>query len=340
MNLFNRFIVFALIPVMLTGFAIKVQSAEPFSLPLQVNLYPDQENGNKGVIQFEITNTSTQVIKIPPWLIPSRNLSSDLFDVFSNGEKIAYDGIIVKRGITSEGKYFILRSGETKHITVDLSTVYDMTMDGLYTVRFKTSLQEAKTGKGQKLIANKSQLALLRSPELDFFVRSAPPTISNMELQTYIAQSQTGGNGGKVVNGITYVGCSGPKKNQKNPSQIEIAGNAIIEARKYSEEALSNLQTYQGSNPRYISWFRVVTYQQISAILLTVITRMYNISEALHQSAGEITIDCSCRDGTIDDYGYVRPSVSYVIYLCPKFWDSTTPLIGTDSQAGTQGNRI
>jgi hypothetical protein len=69
MNLFNRFIVFALIPVMLTGFAIKVQSAEPFSLPLQVNLYPDQENGNKGVIQFEITNTSTQVIKIPPWLI-------------------------------------------------------------------------------------------------------------------------------------------------------------------------------------------------------------------------------------------------------------------------------
>jgi len=332
MKLRYRHIVLAAGLVALTGFALNAQSAQPFGNPLHVNIYADPEVGNDSVVQFEITNSSNQVIKIPPWQLPSGTLNSDLFEVFLNGQKVEYDGVMVKRGSTPEADYVTLRAGETKFINADLSSVYDMTTDGEYTIRFKSYLQGAKTENGQLLTNNNGRMALLQSPDLYTVVRSAPMTISSVELDMNQVQATAGG-GGKVVNGVTYVGCSSPKPNQKTSSQIEIAGDAVVEARKYSENALNNLQTFQGQNPRYISWFRVVTYQQISAILLTVSTRMSNINEALQQSAGEITLDCSCRQGTVNDYAYVKYNLPYVINLCPKFWAAA--LTGTDSKAGT-----
>lgn len=315
MTLRNRNMVLAAGLIALTGFAVTANSARniPFGNPLRISI--NAEAGNAGAVQFKITNTSRQAIKVPSWQLPSAALDSDLFDVYHDGEKVDYVGKMIKRAPISDADFITLRAGETKLINADLSSVYDMTNDGEYSVRFKSYLQGAKTEKGQMLTTTNGRMALLQSPELRTSIRAAAPTVSDMKLE--FQQKAKPGSGTVVVNGVSFVGCT--------TTQQTSAGSAVVEARKYSENAKTYLNAGT-TGPRYTTWFGSYTNTRYA----TAKSHFTSIDTALDQSGGQIKINCGCKQSY---YAYVYPNQPYQIYVCSAFW--TAPLTGTDSKAGT-----
>lgn len=309
MTLRNRNIVLAASLVALTGFAFTAQSARvlPFANPLRISV--NAEAGNAGMVQFKITNTSKQAVKVPAWQLPSGALNSDLFEVYLDGQKVEYVGAMIKRGPIAESDFVTLRAGETKLITADLSQVYDLSQDGEYSVRFKSYLQGAKNEKGQQLTSNNGRMALLQSPALRLQVESALPIVDFQRKARPVATT--------VVNGVSFKGCS--------TTEISGAGSAVVEARKYTENAKTYLNAGT-TGPRYTTWFGSYT----STRYATAKSHFTSIDTALDQSGGQITINCGCNQSY---YAYVYPNKPYEIFVCKAFWSA--PLIGTDSKAGT-----
>jgi peptidyl-Lys metalloendopeptidase len=316
----NRSLVLAASLVALTGFAVTANSARnlPFGNPLRISL--NAAANSAGNVQFKLTNTSNQAIKVPSWQLPTNALDSDLFDVYLNGKKVDYVGKMIKRGPVSDADFITLRAGETKLVNADLSAVYDMTTDGEYSIRFKSYLQGAKTEKGQMLTTAAGRMALLQTPDLRTSIRSAAPTFSDLQLDANHIQQKAGGASTKattVVNGVTFVGCT--------TSRTSSAGSAVVEARKYA----SNAKTYLSGGTvgaRYTTWFGSYTSSRYS----TALSHYTAINSALGQTGGQIKINCGCNQNY---YAYVYPNQPYQIYVCKAFW--TAGLTGTDSKAGT-----
>ncbi|MEO6173393.1 MAG: M35 family metallo-endopeptidase [Arenimonas sp.] len=296
--------------VALTGFALTAQSARTISFGNPLRISVNAEASGTGLVQFKVTNTSKQTVKVPSWQLPSGALNSDLFEVYKDGQKVDYVGAMIKRGPISESDFISLRAGETKLVTADLTQVYDMSQDGQYSIRFKSFLQGAKTDTGRILTSSNGRMALLQSPAVTMQVKGALPVL-NME------RKGKPGTGSTVVNGVSYVGCSS--------TQISGAGNGVVEARKYTE----NAKTYLNAGtvgPRYTTWFGSYT----STRYATAKSHFTSIDTALDQSGGQIKINCGCNQSY---YAYVYPNKPYEIFVCKAFWSA--PTIGTDSKAGT-----
>lgn len=316
MTLRNRNMVLAAGLIALTGFAVTANSArvQPFGNPLRISI--SSEASSAGTVQFKITNTSRQAIKVPSWQLPSSTLDSDLFDVYRNGEKIDYVGKMIKRAPVTDADFITLRAGETKFINADLSSVYDMTNDGEYSIRFRSFLQDAKSEKGQMLTTTNGRMAVLESTDLRTSIRSAAPTVSDMQIE--INQQKAGRAAPTAItNGVNYVGCTA--------TRTTTAGQAVTAARNYAENAKNYLNAGT-TGPRYTTWFGSYTSTRYNAAK----TRFGKIDTALDQTGGKITINCGCNQNY---YAYVYPNQPYQIYVCKAFWSAG--LTGTDSKAGT-----
>lgn len=270
--------------------------------PLRVGMY-----AHDGVMEVIVTNTSDRIVRLPKWQLPGADLQGKLFNVTVDGKPVAYAGPLVKRGLPSPADFAILAPGETRRTLVDLSDYYDMRRPGLYTVTLASPLQHASLSDGRMLTTARGLPMLLQSAPLQFLSKGA----------SHGPQAKKPGGGGTVVNGVTFVGCSS--------TQISGAGDAVVQARVYSENAKGYLNTGTVGS-RYTTWFGAYTSSRYG----TAQQHFTNIDAALDQSNGQITIDCGCNQSY---YAYVYPTQPYKIYVCRAFWSA--PLTGTDSKAGT-----
>ena len=283
--------------------------------PLRISMLADS-NGSQafmGTVQFRITNNSNDIVKVPSWLLPSSEATGKLFDVSRGGKQVDYLGPMIKRAAPTEADLVTFQPHETKVVSVDLSRAYDLSAGGDYTVRFRSTLQGAFNGKGQRIAAADGRLLNFESVPLKLWVDRNNPLLS---LQP--ESSRPGSPGAtSTVNGVTYVGCT--------TSRINSAGTAVVEARKYSEN--SKLYLNAGTQgPRYTTWFGAYTSSRYS----TVRSHFANIDSAMDQSGGQIKINCGCNQNY---YAYVYPTKPYEIFVCKAFWSA--PTTGTDSKAGT-----
>ena len=285
------------------------------SNPLRVSVVAAQasDGGFLGAVDVTITNTSNHTVRVPKWELPSDFMEAKLFQVSRDGQPVQYEGPMVKRGLPKAEDFAMLRAGETLRTTVDLSGSYDMSKSGDYVITLASPLQHASLSNGEMLK----------------HANGLPMTIQSAPLRLWVDGSDVlakGGSqimrkppasGGTVVNGVSYVGCS--------TTQISTAGQAVVEARKYSENAKGYLNA--GTvGPRYTTWMGAYTSSRYS----TVNQHFVNIDAALDQSNGEVKINCGCNQSY---YAYVYPTRPYEIFVCRAFWSA--PLTGTDSKAGT-----
>lgn len=298
--------------------AIAAVSAQPTakSNPLRVSMVAAQASsgGFLGAVEVTITNTSNHTVRVPKWELPSDFMEAKLFQVSRNGEPVQYEGPMVKRPLPSAADFAMLRAGETLHTTVDLSGAYDMSKTGEYIVTLSSPLQHASLSTGEMLKHANGLPMVIQSVPLRLWVDGSDQ-IDAKGGST--AAKRPGGGGGTVVNGVSFVGCS--------TTQIDGAGKAVVEARKYSE----NGKGYLAGNtvgPRYTTWFGAYT----SARWSTASQHFVAIDSAMDQSGGQVTINCGCNQSY---YAYVYPTRPYEIFVCRAFWSA--PLTGTDSKAGT-----
>jgi peptidyl-Lys metalloendopeptidase len=301
----------------LVGTIAAAASAQPSAKanPLRVSLVAAQASsgGFLGAVDVTVTNTSNHTVRVPKWELPSDSMEAKLFQVSRNGEPVQYEGTMIKRGLPQAEDFAILRAGESVRTTIDLSGSYDMSKSGEYVVTLSSLLQHASLSNGE----------MLKN------ANGVPMAIQSVPLRLWVDGSDLlakGGNqimkkppsgGGTVVNGVSYVGCS--------TTQIDGAGKAVVEARKYTENAKGYLAG--GTvGARYTTWFGAYTSSRYS----TASQHFVSIDSAIDQSNGEVKINCGCNQSY---YAYVYPTRPYEIFVCRAFWSA--PLTGTDSKAGT-----
>jgi peptidyl-Lys metalloendopeptidase len=291
------------------------QAAKTNPLRVSVVAAPAASGGFLGAVEVTITNTSNHTVRVPHWELPSDFMEAKLFQVSRNGEPVQYEGPMIKRPLPGQADFKVIRAGETLRTTVDLSGVYDMSKSGEYIVTLSSPLQHASLSNGQMLK----------------YANGLPMTIQSAPLRLWVDgvdllagkggenanKGKPGSGGGTVVNGVSYVGCT--------TSQINGAGNAVVEARKYAENGKGYLAG--GTvGARYTTWFGAYTSSRWN----TASQHFVAIDSAIDQNAGQVKINCGCNQSY---YAYVYPTRPYEIFVCRAFWNA--PLTGTDSKAGT-----
>ena len=269
-------------------------------------------SGFLGAVDVQVTNTSNRIVRVPSWQLPGSFLQAKLFQVTRDGQPVAYEGPMIKRGLPAARDFTILQPGETLRATVDLSAFYDMSRSGEYTVAFAAPLQHASLSTGEMLKTASGLPMTAQSAPLRLWVDGVDQ-LGGQKLQAQRKPSA----GATVVNGISYKGCS--------TTQINTLGNAVASARSYSENAKGYLAANK-TGSRYTTWFGAYTSSRYS----TARQHFVDIDAAMDQSGGQVTINCGCNQSY---YAYVYPTRPYEIFVCRAFWNA--PLTGTDSKAGT-----
>jgi peptidyl-Lys metalloendopeptidase len=280
------------------------------SNPLRVAMYA----AANGSVEVMVTNTGNKTARVPKWQLPSTMLEARLFSVSLDGHPVAYQGPMIKRGLPGPADFAILRPGQSYRTVVDLAASYDMSKRGQYNVTLASPLQFASLSDGRMLKTSRGLPMVLQSPALRLWNDG---TAAKGAAPDRGMQKGKPGSGGTVVNGVTFKGCS--------TTQISGAGDAVLQARSYSENAKGYLAA--GTvGPRYTTWFGAYT----SARYGTASQHFVAIDSAMDQSGGQVTINCGCSQNY---YAYVYPTRPYEIFVCKAFWSA--PLAGTDSKGGT-----
>jgi peptidyl-Lys metalloendopeptidase len=288
----------------LAGAIAAATAAAPITAknPLRVSMFA---NGD-GAVEVILTNTSDKIARVPKYQLPLGELEAKLFSISRDGEAVAYEGPMIKRGLPQASDFAILRPGQSVRSVVQLADAYDMRKGGTYTITLASPMQYASMSDG----------SMLKSP------RGLPLTLQTAPLRMYAtgklpkAGAKPGGGTGSV-NGVTTVGCSS--------TQITGIGNAITAARNYSENAKGYLAA-NNQGPRYTTWFGAYTSSRYS----TASQHFVAIDSAMDQNGGQVKINCGCNQSY---YAYVYPTKPYEIFVCRAFWSA--PNTGTDSRAGT-----
>ena len=286
--------------------------------PLRVSLVAATGKGSDflGAVEVSVTNTSNRALRVPKWELPSDFVEAKLFLVTRDGKPVQYEGPMIKRPLPAAEDFAVLRPGETRRVVVDLSGAYDLSKTGDYTVTFASPMQHASLSGGGGMLKQATGIPMIaKSAPLRLWVDGSDQLLGKGSGNG--ARKPSGGGGGTVVNGVSFVGCT--------TSQISTAGSAVVNARTYTENAKGYLNAgTQG--PRYTTWFGAYTSQRYS----TMQQHFVSIDAAMDQSAGQVKINCGCNQSY---YAYVYPTRPYEIFVCRAFWSA--PLTGTDSKAGT-----
>jgi peptidyl-Lys metalloendopeptidase len=275
----------------LAGAIAAATAAQPAAKtnPLRVSLVAAQaaSGGFLGAVEVTVTNTSNHAVRVPHWELPSDFMEAKLFQVSRNGEPVQYEGPMIKRPLPGQADFKVIRAGETLRTTVDLSGVYDMSKSGEYIVTLSSPLQHASLSTGEMLKnANGLPMAIQSAP-LRLWVDGVDLLAGKGgEIAN---KGKPGSGGGTVVNGVSYVGCT--------TSQINGAGSAVVEARKYAENGKGYLAG--GTvGARYTTWFGAYTSSRWN----TASQHFVAIDGAIDQNAGQVKINCGCNQSY---YAYV-----------------------------------
>lgn len=104
--------------------------------PLRSELEVVQADSNGFVVLLSLTNTSDQDVFILSYETPLNGLERSLFQIQRDGEAVPYTGRLVMRIGPLPENWIRVSAGETIQMKVDLTTAYDMTQAGYYTVGY------------------------------------------------------------------------------------------------------------------------------------------------------------------------------------------------------------
>lgn len=291
---------------LLAGAIGAATAAAPISTknPLRVSMFA---TGN-GQVEVILTNTSNKVARVPRYQLPLGGLEAKLFSITRDGEPVAYEGPMIKRGLPLAADFAILRPGQSYRGVVQLADAYDMRKSGTYTITLASPMQHASLSDG----------SMLKSP------RGLPLTLQSAPLRMYASGKLPDASKGKGKPGGTTLGSVGVAYTGCTASQVTELDVAVTSARNYSGNSANYYTTAFGT--RYTKWFGSYTAGRYS-----IASEHYaNIDSAIRQTGGKVVVNCGCNQSY---YAYVYPTKPYEIFVCRAFW--AAPNTGADSRAGT-----
>ena len=123
---------------------------------------------------FKLTNNGDRAYSVLTWNTPLNKMELSGLAVTRDGKKLDYDGVVMKREAPDRDDFETIDAGETVKSKINLSSGYDTSKPGTYTVAVDTYLEYVE-GRVSNLhetgnIGMKTKLAHLSSPATSFQV--------------------------------------------------------------------------------------------------------------------------------------------------------------------------
>jgi peptidyl-Lys metalloendopeptidase len=270
---------------------------------VSVTLTPERAALGKSddvVLKVTFTNTGSTPQTLLKWRLPFDEIEAPLFDITRDGNPVRYLGMQAKRAAPLDADYLVLQPGASRSARVELSALYDMSVTGAYTVRYRTGSPDLFGKAGVQ-----AQAGELESEPMSIWIdgRLARGTLPPSPLPA---------RGGA---GLAFQSCSNAQ--QDAIASAAAAGLAMsTDAEAYLVKA--------ALAARYGRWFGASDAGRAA----TLTSHFAAIKDAFENKP--VTVDCGCNKPY---YAYVYPTQPYVIHVCKAFWPA--PMTGTDSKGGT-----
>jgi len=269
---------------------------------INVTLSPAQPTIGRGdnvLVRVTLTNTSGTVQHLLRWRTPQQGLEAPLFEVQRDGQPVRYLGRRIKRAAPGPADYLRLDPGASLTHTVELSRVYEMTITGNYTIRYRSPATPAPDKTVQAMVGE------LASNLVTIWIDTRLPRGS----KTAITPDAT-------PPGLAFANCANAQQEQLVTAMD--AGRAMAAG---SQAYLSSGTPY---GARYSMWFGALD----AARGAKVTANFTAIKDAFENKP--VKIDCDCDEPY---FAYVYPARPYTVWVCQAFWAAA--VTGTDSRGGT-----
>jgi peptidyl-Lys metalloendopeptidase len=299
-------------------FSASVSAKQHTGLEIKVNPVKSSIGNDEDVtVKVSIKNRTGEKIDILRWFLPDSDgiLEEGIFKVTRDGEAVDYMGPHYKRQAATVADYVLLKPNQKLNFQVELSAIYDFSVEGAYQISMDTGNFElfglSKPGKSNNQNRNTSMKSDLAA---DIYVTKV---VARKGKPCNPRKEDCGGDGGggDPVGDVSFTGsCS-------NSEQNTIL-SALAAAKDMTNDSVSYLNGNAGS--RYTTWFGTYSNSRWNKVS----GNFDAIKDALDNEPK--TFDCKCNQSY---FAYVYPNQPYKIYLCRAFWNAR--LTGTDSQGGT-----
>ena len=98
--------------------------------------------GSAVPMRFTLKNDTQQRLHVLRWYTPLEGIRGEIFRVTRGDQELAYRGPLARRADPVEGDYLVLEAGERVTVDFDLTSVYDLSSAGNYTVEFVSKLHD------------------------------------------------------------------------------------------------------------------------------------------------------------------------------------------------------
>ncbi len=299
-------------------------SAQAASNGVTVTVVPEKNSLKQDddvVMRVTITNTSSTPQYVLKWHTPFAGVEDHLFDVTRDGVDVPYLGRHYKRPAPTAKDYYLLKPGQSHTRKVELSSMYDMSVTGDYSVKYHAAsvnlFMPAKGLASASVAPVGADISEMASAPVSLFIEGRLPRGTVVGPVFELSKQ---GSGTPSTQAVSFSSCTS--------SQTTTINSAIAAAKTMANSSVNYLNAgTQGS--RYKKWFG--TYS--STRYATARSHFVNIKNALDTKP--IVVDCSCRESY---YAYVYPTQPYKIYVCNAFWSA--PMTGTDSKGGTMVHEL
>ncbi len=267
------------------------------------------------IVKITYRNDSNEDLYLVRWQTALQGVEENLFDVRLEGQQVAYTGRLYKRATPTAADYVRIPAGGSVSADVELTSVYDLSRTGEYSIRYQASLQDGLRGNTAKSLAG-----LGGSLTSNAVFVGAERNERATDAVEKLAQIDEAARGTEKALTPSYVSCSSTRQ-----SQLVTALNNAQGLAQRSRDYLNAVPTASRStDSNYKTWFGAYTSSRWSGVTSDYV----NIYSAMSTKA--FVFYCDCTDSS---YAYVFANQPYKVHLCGAFWSA--PATGTDSKAGT-----
>lgn len=266
------------------------------------------------VVKITYRNDSAEDLYLVRWQTALQGVEGNLFDVRLDGQPVAYTGRLYKRATPTAADYVRIPAGGAVSADVELSSVYDLSRTGEYSIRYQVSLQNGLRGNTAKSLAG-----LGGSLQSNVVFVAAERNERATDAIEKMVQIDEAARPDKALT-PSYVSCSSSRQ-----SQLSTALNNAQGLAQRSRDYLNAVPTgSRSTDTNYKTWFGTYSSSNWSKVTNDYV-KIYSA-----MSTKTFTFHCDCTDSS---YAYVFANQPYHVHLCGAFWSA--PATGTDSKAGT-----
>jgi len=287
------------IAVAVLGCAISASAVAAIEVAV-TPLQPTVDRGDDVFVRVVMSNTSATAQHLLRWRTPLDGVESPLFEVRRDGQPVRYLGRRIKRAPPGPADYVRLDPGASLSKTVELSRLYEISVTGSYTTRYRSPAMPAP-GAGVQAVVGE----LVSSP-VSIWVNGR---LARGSKPVAMAPEPGGA-------GLSYANCS-------NAQQEQLV-TAMDAGRAMTLDAHAWLTSGKQYGERYTTWFGALD----AARGARVTSNFTAIKDAFENKP--VKIDCDCDEPY---FAYVYPARPYTVWVCRAFWAAA--VTGTDSRGGT-----